>query len=179
MSTERIEAIYDHRTGQLLISHITTFEEADKNIIQLFAEDLLSSPVVMMRLERMGYITFQEKLRQYIICLYGGNDDTIDIDLTSGIKTPDYCHCGKRGASCPGEGFEGLCSSSTINSKRLSRSEVRVLELTAKDLNANEIADSLFKSIHTIRTQTREILRKLEVHSIGTAIAKAAKSGII
>ncbi|UCE42155.1 MAG: hypothetical protein JSV17_04065 [Candidatus Aminicenantes bacterium] len=61
----------------------------------------------------------------------------------------------------------------------LSEREIEVLKLIASGLTNQEIAEKLFISINTVRTHTKNINSKLNVHSRTQAIAHAKKQGLI
>ncbi len=61
----------------------------------------------------------------------------------------------------------------------LSERELEVLELIVNGCENQEIADSLFISIQTVRNHIRHIYEKLHVHSKSQAVAKAIKEGIV
>jgi LuxR family maltose regulon positive regulatory protein len=61
----------------------------------------------------------------------------------------------------------------------LTPAERRVLELLPTELSLREIAERLFVSRETVRTHTRDIYRKLEVHSRTEAVARAREVGLL
>ena len=61
----------------------------------------------------------------------------------------------------------------------LSRREIEVLSLLSDGDNYQEIADSLFISVDTVRHHIRNIYKKLHVHSQSEAVAKAIRKKII
>jgi DNA-binding NarL/FixJ family response regulator len=61
----------------------------------------------------------------------------------------------------------------------LSYREKEVLNLLAEGSNYQEIADSLFISVDTVRHHIRNIYKKLHVHSQSEAVAKAIRKKII
>jgi LuxR family maltose regulon positive regulatory protein len=61
----------------------------------------------------------------------------------------------------------------------LSSREIEVLKLIAAGLTNQEIAERLFISLNTVRTHTKNINSKLNVHSRTQAIARAKKLGLI
>lgn len=61
----------------------------------------------------------------------------------------------------------------------LTDREREILQRMSEGESNNDIAASLFLSIHTVNTHVRNILAKLEVHSKLQAVAWAAKSGAI
>ncbi len=61
----------------------------------------------------------------------------------------------------------------------LSDREVGVLNLLAEGYNYQEIAESLYISVDTVRHHIRNIYKKLHVHSQSEAVAKAIRKKII
>jgi LuxR family maltose regulon positive regulatory protein len=61
----------------------------------------------------------------------------------------------------------------------LSDREMEVLHLIAEGLTNREIATQLFLSPHTIKTHTRNIYGKLDVHSRTQAVARAQALGLL
>ena len=61
----------------------------------------------------------------------------------------------------------------------LTPAERRVLELLPTELSQREIAERLFVSHETVRTHTRDIYRKLEVHTRSQAVARAREVGLL
>ncbi len=61
----------------------------------------------------------------------------------------------------------------------ISEREQGVLELIAKGLSNQEIADKLHISLHTVKTHARRINAKLEVKSRTQAIVKARELGLL
>ena len=62
---------------------------------------------------------------------------------------------------------------------QLSQREIEVLTSLSNGNNYQEIADSLFISVDTVRHHIRNIYRKLHVHSQSEAVAKAIRRGLI
>ncbi len=61
----------------------------------------------------------------------------------------------------------------------ISRREHEVLELMAKGLSNQEIADKLFVSLNTIKTHSSNLFIKLEVSRRTQAVQKAKELGLI
>jgi LuxR family maltose regulon positive regulatory protein len=61
----------------------------------------------------------------------------------------------------------------------LSEREVEVLQLISAGYTNQEIAEKLFVSLNTVRTHTKNINSKLDVHSRTQAVARAKKLGIL
>jgi len=77
--------------------------------------------------------------------------------------------------------FEGAKSQQKVAGidESLSEREIEVLKLIATGLTNQEIAEKLFISLNTVRTHTKNINSKLNVHSRTQAIARAKKLGLI
>ena len=63
--------------------------------------------------------------------------------------------------------------------RSLTRREIQVLEYLAQGHSRAEIADRLFLSISTVKTQLRSLYRKLEVSSSAEAILEGERRGIL
>lgn len=67
----------------------------------------------------------------------------------------------------------------TDDSYNLSDREKDVLKLLADGNNYQQIADSLFISVDTVRHHIRNVYKTLHVHSQSEAVAKAIRKGLI
>lgn len=57
--------------------------------------------------------------------------------------------------------------------------ELNVLELLGSELSSRQIGEQLFLSANTVRTHTRSLYRKLDVHSRAEAVARAEVLGLL
>lgn len=62
---------------------------------------------------------------------------------------------------------------------RLSPSEIEVLKWVAKGLTAHEVASKLFRSLDTIETHKKNIVKKLEARNTVDAVVKAVRMRLI
>ena len=67
----------------------------------------------------------------------------------------------------------------TTSSIELSDRECDVLRAMVDGLAKKEIADRLEISVHTVDTYTRRIYKKLHVNTLGGAVAKALREGLV
>jgi len=170
-----IEVNYSIEDG-LSIAIVIPYKDADKGLLAEFWNELESKPLVMQRIKMRGASTFEDILKEYLICYYGGADTRTDI--SNNITKTDYCHCGNRG-NCPDEGFEGLCSPSpVIGDIKLNRTEIELMSLVANDKSVKEIANLRHRSIHTVESQVKSIRAKLSSKSVAAAIYKTTAAGI-
>lgn len=79
--------------------------------------------------------------------------------------------------SPPSEKFER--NEKALEELGISKRELEVLELMAKGLSNNEIAESLFVSLNTIKTHSSKLFEKLEVNRRAQAVEAARRLGII
>jgi LuxR family transcriptional regulator, maltose regulon positive regulatory protein len=70
-------------------------------------------------------------------------------------------------------------SSSLADSSALTTAEVRVLQYLPRHLSYPQIADELFVSRHTVKTQAMSAYRKLGVHTRTEAILRARSAGLL
>jgi len=73
----------------------------------------------------------------------------------------------------------GLRRSTKINPAQLTNRELEVLQLLRKGIQNKEIANALFISAKTVDHHISSILFKLDVKSRATAVAEAARLGIL
>ncbi len=66
-----------------------------------------------------------------------------------------------------------------IDGHELTDREVEVLQLTAEGLGAEEIADRLHLSHHTVRNHLRHAMEKLDAHTKLDAVVKALRGRVI
>jgi LuxR family maltose regulon positive regulatory protein len=70
-------------------------------------------------------------------------------------------------------------SSALMGASALTTAEVRVLQYLPTHLSFPEIAEELFVSRHTVKTQALSAYRKLGAHSRSEAISQARKAGLL
>jgi LuxR family maltose regulon positive regulatory protein len=70
-------------------------------------------------------------------------------------------------------------STSLVGSSALTTAEVRVLQYLPTHLSVPQIADELFVSRHTVKTQVLSAYRKLGVHSRTEAIDASRRAGLL
>ena len=62
---------------------------------------------------------------------------------------------------------------------KLSPREIDVLRLMARGFTYAGVAERLGLSPHTVASHVKKLYRKLGVHSVGAAVMRAAKLGVI
>ncbi len=129
-------------------------------IIEIVAKDMFQNKKAMKCLVEMKLKRREQKLRQYIICQFGGFDGEPDINDKGEINYTEYFDCGLRG-SCPYEGK--LCATIKVANGYLTKQELNVLKLVAIAKMNKEIAHMLNISEETVSTHNQNIQRKLGV----------------
>lgn len=96
-------------------------------------------------------------LKRLLICNFGKLDNVPDL-VEGRLQAPEYCICPKRG-TC---NFDGkICDPLTTDQgEKLTKREVKIIELTAAGESNKGMAHTLNRSINTITTHTRNVRRK-------------------
>lgn len=134
--------------------------EFPESILDLIEQDMLSNPEAIKALLSWDLNQREEMIRQYIICRFGGFDDTADISAIGKIDYVEYFDCGRRG-NCAQEGK--LCSSIKVGDDHLTKQELAVLKKVANGKSNKVIAAELFISEETVSSHNQNIQRKLGV----------------
>lgn len=143
-------------------------------ILKLRQKELNNDVEAKDSLNYMGILGNDERLLQFIKCRFGGYDNLPD-SIMYRSNNADYWSCGKRG-SCKAEFC--LCSPIITEHGRLSRTEIEVIKLIAKDLADKQIADKLEVSENTIHTHRYNITKKIGCNSKNGIVAFAYEKGI-
>jgi len=130
------------------------FNEFDEILYSLIEQDMYRFPVKMDCLTSMGLTQRLDRIKQYLICNYGGFD--LSADVKDGkLTATEYWACPNRG-NCPHEGK--LCDSlRTDTGNHLTRREIEVLKLIASGEIDKIIADKLKLKLHTVTAHNRNI----------------------
>ena len=110
----------------------------------------------------------------YAVCKFGGFDR--NPDYRNGEFTPEYFDCPYRG-DCLYK--EKLCAKLQAQKGSISRKEISVIKLIAKEYPVKQIADKLCISPKTARTHVVNIHRKLNVHNNTGVTAFAFRNNLI
>lgn len=112
-------------------------------------------------------------VRRFLKCNFG-NLDTTDQDLNDeGIFRFEKVSCPMRG-ECK---FEGIICMPKFSSK-LSDAEMRVMRIYYQNKDVEEIADTLYLSVHTVKNHIKSVYSKLGIHTRGEFITYASKHQI-
>ena len=161
---------------QLTISTHFDYNDCPLEMFTPFIEELYAKPAVQQELQRRGFSTIKTMLPEYLKCLYGGHDNSLD--LNGATTTSDYCHCGKRG-TCPSEGFPGLCSLASVEGRNITPVELQLVSGLANDQIYKELASSRSRSYNTVNTQLRKVRVKCHTLRTPNLICKFMKAGLI
>lgn len=109
--------------------------------------------------------------QRFIKCNFG------ELDTTEDDVKRDGTFCFEK-VSCPMRGecrYDGVVCRPMFNS-RLSKAELRVMELYYRNTKIEKIADKLYLSGHTVRNHIRAAFSKLGVHSQAEFITYANRN---
>lgn len=95
-------------------------------------------------------------------------------DLVDAIRV-----VGEGGAVYPASLLQSVLAPTPKRPHGITDRELDVLTLLAKGMNAVEIADTLFVSVHTARNHIRALLAKLHARSQLEAVVRAARDGLV
>lgn len=143
-----------------------------KDILRL---EMKSNPAKERAMEDIVGTDEEMKLEQFTICNYGALNDEADIDVYGNLSEPEYVPCSKR-STCKHEGV-GCNNIMVKEGVFLSKSEMHVFKLVTMD--DDEIANSLFLSVHTVRTHLKNIRFKTGFEDKKDMIHWATIKGII
>lgn len=109
--------------------------------------------------------------QRFIKCNFGELDTTEDDVTREGTFNFETVSCPMRG-ECK---YEGIVCKPLFNS-RLSKAELRVMELYYKNEKIDKIADFLYLSGNTVRNHIKSSFAKLGVHTQGEFISYANRN---
>ena len=140
---------YKTKNGQ-----VVPFEDFGEPVYRLIEHKIAEHPEKGESLTLMGITERLPRIKQAIVCMYGGFDNSPDIK-DGELQTAEYWPCPNRG-TCAYEGK--LCDSlRTDTGDHLTRRQIEILKLIAHGYQDKEIADILEISIGTVTTHNREI----------------------
>ena len=110
--------------------------------------------------------------RMFCKCNFGKLDST-KVDVENGRMNFEKVECPLRG-ECQ---FEGVICNPKFNSK-LSDAELRVMKLVYQGRAIDEIASTLFISIHTVKNHIKSVYCKLRIHEKSEFIRYANQNNL-
>lgn len=153
-----------------------TYSTTPRCRIILYNNNMKANPSGEKAMEAITGSTDDEvKVKQWMMCRFGGIDDTPDIDENNQIQEAEYVPCSKRG-TCEFEGV-GCCTIEVSKGLFLSKAEMAVMRLIL--LPDKLIADELYLSTETIKTHIQNIRRKTNKDSKLELAVWATIKGII
>lgn len=155
---------------------IYSFEETPSCRIDIYMDHMKANQKGEKVMEEItGSNDDMVKVKQWMLCRFGGMDDTPDIDEFNRIQEAEYVPCSKRGM-CPFEG-KGCCTVEVSKDVFLSKAELAVTKLIEDQDKI--IADKLCISTQTVKTHIQNIRKKLNKNSRTGVAVWAVVKGII
>lgn len=157
--------------------HPYLFDQTPRSRIELYKNHMKANPQgekVMESITRSkdDYV----KVKQWMLCRFGGIDDTPDINEFDQIQEAEYVPCPKRGGLCPFEG-KGCCTVEVSKGLFLSKAELAVIRLI--NLPDKLIASELFISTETVKNHITNSRKKIGLKSSKELVHWATIKGII
>lgn len=153
-----------------------SYDTTPKSRIRIYTSHMKANPKGERAMEAIVKSDNDKaKVRQWMMCRFGGMDDTPDIDANGVIQEAEYVPCPKRGV-CP---FEGTgCVTVEVNQGVfLSKAELAVVRLSR--LPDKLIADSLHISTETVKNHITNSRKKIGLESKLELVHWATIKGII
>jgi DNA-binding CsgD family transcriptional regulator len=143
---------YKRRNGQTI-----KFEDFGEPVYRLIEQKLAEHPEKQESLTAMGLTERLPRIKQAIVCMFGGYDNSPDIK-DGVLQHTEYWACPKRG-TCSYEGK--LCDSlRTDTGEHLTSREIDYLKLTAQGYLDKEIATKLGLALNTVTTHSKNTRHK-------------------
>lgn len=136
------------------------YPEANDALKEWYKKSLLNLPYAKLLMTK-----------RFIKCNFGELDTTDDDMKRDGTFCFEKVRCPMRG-ECK---FEGIVCLPKFNSK-LSKAELRVMELYYRNEKIDRIADKLYLSGHTVKNHIRAAFAKLGVHTQAEFISYANRN---
>ena len=170
--------IHEHEVKCLYGGKTYTFNEFPQAVIDIVDADMAENPKAMKALLDWDITDFNEQMRQYIACRFGGFDSNPDICNDGKLQPAEYVDCGRRG-KCKYEGK--LCTSIVVANGMLTKKEVEVLRLIGSGLLDKEICDQMNPPItnDTLRSHKDNISTKAGISRKSEMTALAYKHGLL
>ncbi len=154
-----------------------SFNDTPKCRIALYSAHMKRNPIGEKAMEGItGSKDDKVKVKQWMMCRFGGLDDTPDIDENDNIQEAEYVPCAKRGGLCAYEG-KGCCTIEVSPGVFLSKAELSVVRLSY--LPDKLIADQLFISTETVKNHITNSRKKIGLGSSKELVRWASIKGII
>ena len=143
--------VVDNIVKAITAGKVIDFNDFPKPIISLLRNEMLKSPEVLNALEQMHPSDEIKQLEQFVKCRFGGIDMTADI-VEGKIQDGEYWPCPNRG-NCPHEGI--LCKLPMYNGKRLTDTEVKLIQLSSTEKTNEVIAEDMEMAMGTFHKQKK------------------------
>lgn len=138
---------------------ILPFAELPFKAIQLIKESINESREVELALHDMHPHSEWKRLEQFARCRFGGLDFNPDIKNNK-LQEGEYWPCPLHG-KCPSEGI--LCKLPKINGIRLSKEDVKLMQLVSTDLTNEVIAEMMNYKYGSFHLAKKKLYQKLKV----------------
>lgn len=146
-----------------IIQHgqVKAFDEIPYQTSQILKEAIEASPDISDALLEMHPDSESKRIEQFAKCRFGGLDYQADI-IDGELQDGEYWPCPLHG-SCKHEGV--LCKLPIYNNQRLTKEEIKLMQLSASDKTNEAIADDLNMAMGTFHQFKKILHRKTGVQT--------------
>lgn len=148
------------------------YKDLPLEIRSIFNWEMIKDEAAFKAMTEMGHISFTQSEEMFVGCRYGNFDNSPDLNLDTGVLTPDAPSCDKE-MSCPG--FGKVC----IIPCGLCKQEYFTARWVATGLQDEEIAEVMHISVSTVRSHLSKVREKLNLSNRAEITNWAIKRNII
>lgn len=149
---------------------IIPFSELSFETLSIIEVEMYKDNDVLIALFDLHPLNKFKRIEQFVQCRLGGLD--FEADIKDGIlQDGEYWECPKRG-NCPHEGI--LCKLPVVNGKRLTNTEVKILQFSATEMKNEVIAEELNLPLGTFHKFKKGLyaLLNIQTKQEGTLLSK-------
>lgn len=165
----------DSNTMAIYKGSVKSFEQLPISIHQMIWDYFKDNESIIDSLEEAGFMTYDEKIKKFTSCRFGGFDTVSDIKNSS-INISEYFDCGHRG-NCKMEGI--VCSYPKYNEHTITPFELKIIKLLSTEMTLPAIADEMKVCANTLDNRKKVLFEKFKVLSRSRLVALAFRNNLI
>lgn len=141
--------------------HVKPFDEISYQTSQIIKEAIEASIETNAALVEMHPFSETKRIEQFVKCRFGGLDFQADI-IDGELQDGEYWACPFHG-SCKHEGT--LCKLPKFNNQRLTKDEIKLMQLSTSDKTNDVIAEESAMALGTFHQFKKNLHKKLGVQT--------------
>lgn len=140
---------------------VYSFEELPYSIFQFLKEAIAADKEAQKVLEEMHPVSEYRRIEQFAHCRFGGLDYTADFG-SGESQDGEYWPCPKHG-NCAAEGI--LCKLPEINGSRITKSELKLIQLSTTTMTNEVIAEEMNLPKGTFNKKMKDLHSKVGAYT--------------